>query len=58
MDIFPWWSAAGAAVPAALVYIQDGSRYIEQCEHAGQRAREPVTTYAVRARGAQRTEDR
>lgn len=29
-----WWSAAGAAVLAALVYIRNGSRYIEQFERA------------------------
>jgi cardiolipin synthase len=27
-----WWSAAGAAVLAALIYIRNGSRYIEQYE--------------------------
>jgi CDP-diacylglycerol--glycerol-3-phosphate 3-phosphatidyltransferase len=27
-----WWSAAGVAVLAALVYIRQGSRYIEQYE--------------------------
>lgn len=27
-----WWSAAGAAVLAMLVYIRNGSRYIEQYE--------------------------
>ena len=27
-----WWSAASAAVLATLVYIRDGSRYIEQYE--------------------------
>ena len=33
-----WWSAAGAAVLATLVYIRAGSRYIERFEgaHAGQ----------------------
>jgi len=29
-----WWSAAGAAVLAALIYIRNGSRYIEQYERA------------------------
>jgi phosphatidylglycerophosphate synthase len=27
-----WWSAAAAAVVAALVYIRNGSRYIEEYE--------------------------
>ncbi|MEN6578695.1 MAG: CDP-alcohol phosphatidyltransferase family protein [Phycisphaerales bacterium] len=27
-----WWSAAGAAVLAALIYIRNGTRYIEQYE--------------------------
>ncbi|MHC4120519.1 MAG: CDP-alcohol phosphatidyltransferase family protein [Planctomycetota bacterium] len=27
-----WWSAAGTAVLATLIYIRDGSRYIEQHE--------------------------
>ena len=27
-----WWSAAGAAILATLIYIRDGSRYIEQYE--------------------------
>ncbi|MHC4474340.1 MAG: CDP-alcohol phosphatidyltransferase family protein [Planctomycetota bacterium] len=27
-----WWSAAGAAILATLVYIRNGSRYIEQYE--------------------------
>ncbi len=27
-----WWSAAGVAVLAALIYIRDGSRYIEHYE--------------------------
>lgn len=29
-----WWAAAGAAVFSTLVYIRDGSRYIEQYERA------------------------
>jgi len=29
-----WWSAAGMAVFAALIYIRNGSRYIEQYERA------------------------
>ena len=29
-----WWSAAGAAILATLVYIRAGSRYIEQFERA------------------------
>jgi phosphatidylglycerophosphate synthase len=29
-----WWSAAGAAVLAALIYIRNGTRYIEQYERA------------------------
>jgi CDP-diacylglycerol--glycerol-3-phosphate 3-phosphatidyltransferase/cardiolipin synthase len=29
-----WWSAAGVAVLAALIYIRNGSRYIEQYERA------------------------
>ena len=29
---FLWWSAAGAAVLATLVYIRNGSRFIEQFE--------------------------
>jgi cardiolipin synthase len=29
-----WWSAAGAALLAALIYIRNGSRYIEQYERA------------------------
>jgi len=29
-----WWSAAGMAVLAALIYIRNGSRYIEQYERA------------------------
>ena len=29
-----WWSAGGAAVLAALIYIRNGSRYIEQYERA------------------------
>jgi cardiolipin synthase len=29
-----WWSAGGAAVFAALIYIRNGSRYIEQYERA------------------------
>ncbi len=27
-----WWSAAGAAILATLIYIRDGSRYIEEYE--------------------------
>ena len=27
-----WWSAAGTAILATLIYIRDGSRYIEQYE--------------------------
>jgi phosphatidylglycerophosphate synthase len=27
-----WWSAAATAIMATLVYIRDGSRYIEQYE--------------------------
>jgi hypothetical protein len=30
-----WWSAAGTAVVALVVYIRDGARYIDQCECAG-----------------------
>jgi CDP-diacylglycerol--glycerol-3-phosphate 3-phosphatidyltransferase len=29
-----WWSAAGTAILATLIYIRDGSRYIEQYEQA------------------------
>jgi cardiolipin synthase len=29
---FLWWSAAGAAILATLIYIRNGSRYIEQYE--------------------------
>jgi len=29
-----WWSAAGAAILATLVYIRAGSRYIERFERA------------------------
>ena len=29
-----WWSAAGMAVLAALIYIRNGTRYIEQYERA------------------------
>lgn len=29
-----WWSAAGTAILAALIYIRTGSRYIEECEQA------------------------
>ena len=29
---FLWWSAAGTAILATLIYIRDGSRYIEQFE--------------------------
>jgi phosphatidylglycerophosphate synthase len=29
-----WWSAAGAAVFAALIYIRNGSRYVEQYERS------------------------
>ena len=28
-----WWSAAGTAILATLIYIRNGSRYIEQYEH-------------------------
>ena len=28
-----WWSAAGTAILATLIYIRTGSRYIEQYEH-------------------------
>jgi len=27
-----WWSAAGTAILATLIYIRNGSRYIEQYE--------------------------
>jgi hypothetical protein len=27
-----WWSAAGTAILATLIYIRDGSRYIEAYE--------------------------
>jgi CDP-diacylglycerol--glycerol-3-phosphate 3-phosphatidyltransferase len=30
-----WWSAAGMAVLATLIYIRNGSRYIEEYEQAG-----------------------
>jgi len=30
-----WWSAAGTAILATLVYIRNGSRYIEEYEQAG-----------------------
>ena len=37
-----WWSAAAAAVVAALVYIRNGSRYIEEYERTqGQRPGAP-----------------
>ena len=29
-----WWSAAGTAILATLIYIRDGSRYIEQYEQS------------------------
>lgn len=29
-----WWSAAGAAMLATLIYIRNGSRYVEEYEHA------------------------
>jgi len=29
-----WWSAAGTAILATLIYLRDGSRYIEQYEQA------------------------
>jgi len=29
-----WWSAAGAAILATLIYIRNGSRYIEQYEQS------------------------
>jgi cardiolipin synthase len=32
---FLWWSAAGTAILAILIYIQKGSRYIEEYEQAG-----------------------
>jgi len=32
---FLWWSAAGTAILAILVYIRRGSRYIQQYEQAG-----------------------
>ena len=28
-----WWSAAGTAILATLIYIRNGSRYIEEYEH-------------------------
>ncbi len=31
---FLWWSAAGAAILATLIYIRNGSRYIEQYEQS------------------------
>jgi hypothetical protein len=31
---FLWWSAAGTAILATLIYIRDGSRYIEQYEQS------------------------
>jgi hypothetical protein len=31
---FLWWSAAGTAILATLVYIRNGSRYIEEHEQA------------------------
>ena len=48
-----WWSAAAAAVLATLVYIRDGSRYIEQYEQGsaspGSRSDEiPYTRYETR----------
>ncbi len=30
-----WWSAAGTAVLAMLIYIRNGSRYVEEYEQAG-----------------------
>jgi phosphatidylglycerophosphate synthase len=30
---FLWWSAAATAILATLIYIRNGSRYIEQYEH-------------------------
>jgi len=27
-----WWSAAGTAILATLIYIRNGTRYIEECE--------------------------
>jgi cardiolipin synthase len=32
---FLWWSAAGTAILAILIYIRKGSRYIEEYEQAG-----------------------
>jgi hypothetical protein len=29
-----WWSAAGTAILATLIYIRNGSRYIEEYERA------------------------
>jgi hypothetical protein len=29
-----WWSAAGTAILATLIYIRRGSRYIEQYEQS------------------------
>ena len=31
---FLWWSAAGTAILAILIYIRKGSRYIEEYEQA------------------------
>jgi phosphatidylglycerophosphate synthase len=31
---FLWWSAAGTAILATLIYIRNGSRYIEQYEQS------------------------
>ena len=32
---FLWWSAAGTAIIAILIYIRKGSRYIEEYEQTG-----------------------
>jgi len=31
---FLWWSAAGTAILTTLIYIRNGSRYIEQYEQS------------------------
>ena len=38
-----WWSAAGSAVLAALIYIRNGSRYIEHFERAQDKSAEART---------------
>ncbi len=38
-----WWSAAGAAILATLVYIRNGSRYIEHFERAQGKSAEART---------------